>query len=90
MALRLLARRAAPLLPRQTARAMSADGYNIPTIQKSMQEHPDIAMQDNPTYLKRKGSDKAVAILGLVVSCVGGLYAMGGHFNMAHGQNKID
>ena len=64
--------------------------YNVPGIQKSMQEHPDIAMESNPTYLKRKGSDKVFALVGLGAAGFGTLWAMGGHFDMAHGKNKID
>ena len=67
-----------------------SDGYNVPATQKMMQENTDIAMEANPTYLKRKGSDKGLAIFGLIFSTCGALYALKGHFNMAHGINKID
>ena len=94
MALRLLSTRLIPRAP-LAARALTVtrparDNYNIPEVQKMMQEDTTRDMADNPTYLKRKGSDKGFALFGLIFSCCGGLYALNGHFNMAHGQNKID
>ena len=69
---------------------MSIGSYNVPETQKAMQEDTTKAFADNPTYLKRKGSDKGFAMFGLVFSTLGALYALKGHFSMAHGINKID
>ena len=87
-ALRLFATRAAPLLPRQGARAIGT--YKVPEIQKAMQEDTTRNFADNPTYLKKKGSDSAFAMIGLAGATLGTLYALNGHFNMAHGTGKID
>ena len=91
MALRL-ASRTVPLLHRQGARTMMSGvgSYRVPEFQKMMQENTDINFSDNPTYLKRKESDKGFAIFGLLFSSMGVLYALKGHFHMARGTNKID